>query len=242
MAALTLADYRAFVKHALVGDPNAVYTDVNTTKDRIINEAGRYMSYAYPWSWRSRPPVTVTVGTEQNFMELPSDFGQMISLQNNDGVSFSNTPVTLSNITALRSGSTGSTNFHLWAIAWPSQESKDQLQPGPRIEFYPSVTASTSFLIEYNAGWTELVNTTDVPNIPIEFEHLFQRYIRAFAKQQDDEQEAAIEAVDGSSEFFNMVRYQDSVQWNFGAFGGGAASIGAGLGGFTSNNPVGTPS
>jgi len=240
MAALTLADYRSFVKHALSGDPNVVYTSVNVTKDRIINQAGRHMTLAHPWKYLERPILTMTLTAQQNFMDLPVDFGHLESLDVTGGSDFTVSPTTMSYINSVRSESTETFHSTLYAISWPGQNSRAELQPNPRLEFYPDVSASTSFKVHYRAGWSELSESTDVPNIPITFEHLFQKYIRAFAMEQDDEQEQAIDRVDQSSVFRSLVDSQSRISWDHGPVRGGAAQRSSLAGAFISG-PAGGP-
>lgn len=68
--ALTLAGYRNTVDHA-VGAIEGIYTDDNTTKDQIINDAGQYMLGMHPWQFLKHTtayldftaPITITDGT-----------------------------------------------------------------------------------------------------------------------------------------------------------------------------------
>lgn len=72
--ALTLLELKAVAKHELGGDPEAIYTDADTVKQQIVNEAGRFMVNMHPWSWRlrsaypltARAPITITGGTWTN--------------------------------------------------------------------------------------------------------------------------------------------------------------------------------
>lgn len=224
MAALTLADYRNLVDHALHGGaPNAVYTDADTTRDQIINDAGRHMVGLHPWPFRKRPPINLTVTSAQKWMDLPVDFGEVVSLIAADGMNVDVYMSSAHEVESYRSINTPSTgSYYVAYLSWPTQNSPTESMAGPRLEIEPVGTSGDEFVLVYLAGWRELTQSGDVPNIPLKLESLFSQYVQAFARYQDDNQFDAIFTIDEGPMVRARMNEYSRAQWQFGTIDNGA--------------------
>lgn len=223
--ALTFADYKSMVSHSLHGgDPNAVYTDASTTKGQIVNEAGAYMFASHNWAFLRRPVLTLNSDPGKSHLELPQDFKKLLSIRPTDSLDNGMHRTTLDTLQDLRATSSFNSQDEFWyAMAFPSQANTAETAPKPRLEMFPTPSATESFDVLYRAGWITLTSETQVPNIPPghEWEGLLSRFVRAFADNQDDN---VFDALDGilASGFFGICVASDSqTDWNHGLWSGG---------------------
>lgn len=221
--ALTYSDYKAVVKHALYGEPAATFTDADTTKGQVVNEAGRHMVNSHPWEWRSRPPVPVSVQANAKSVPLPADFGELVPpVTTDDTLNVSVRMTTVAQIYRMRNATTTSSSGYYWAaVNYPQSTADNKNMPTPRLEIYPDGRSGDTFHVEYRAGWRELTRDTDVPDIPLAFESLLRLYCEAFAKQFNDELFDAIDAVESGSVFQRMVEMDSRGQTFYGPITGG---------------------
>ena len=178
---ITLATLKQHVQHALGG---SVASQLDETT--IVNEAGRHM-FMTPWKFRERPPATLTFVASQQFVELPSDFGEIIAANMTDGLVRSFTFTTFHDLVQRRSTSTGSTNHYWLAVSHPAPSNDGDPLPAARLELYPTPTSADQITIAYRANWIPLVNDSDVALVPDYAESSLIALVRAFALGYEEE-------------------------------------------------------
>ena len=190
---LTLADLKAYVVHyAGGGDPNPVLTNADTTKQNIVNQAGRYLFNMHSWSWKESTDAQVDWVASQSYASLPSDVEEVTSLiERADSLSGRLIRATLDFVVDQRerSGVSGLSSRY-WAVSYPGQTSTTVYAGNPRIElsWTPGSNLSNAARVVYKRKWLELTADAAVANIPIEFEWLLVSLINAFAVQHEHDQ------------------------------------------------------
>tara|TARA_R110000803_G_C11989495_1_gene321988 strand:- start:43798 stop:44553 length:756 start_codon:yes stop_codon:yes gene_type:complete len=231
MASLTFADYKRNVKHILGADPEAIYTDVDTTKGQVVNEAGRWMTLAQEWAWRRSEAVDLAFVPGQAYVPLPTDFLTILGagVIVNDSVNYSFEWGDISELEFRRSQQIFDTKHYFGAMEWPNQPSKSDPMSAPRLALHPtpgeSSSSGTGLRLTYKRGWSELNSDTDVPNIPKQFESLLLYCVKAFSQDQEYEDirmhTRTLEGIMQSAMFQSMVRQDANQQPNIGAVLGG---------------------
>lgn len=70
-----LQDYINHMEHAIGGVP-----DTRINPAQVANEALRYLFDQHPWSFRERPILEILTTPGQNYITLPADFGELVSV------------------------------------------------------------------------------------------------------------------------------------------------------------------
>ena len=179
--AIKLSELKKHVQHALGGNVSTQLSEAG-----IVNEAGRYM-FMSPWKFRERPPITVQFVANQDYAELPEDFGEMIAANMTDGLGKSFTFTTYQDLVQRRSTSTGATNHYWVAITHPAPEGDSIGVPPARLELYPQPTADDQLTVAYRAKWTTLAADDSVARIPDYAESALISVVRAFALGYEEE-------------------------------------------------------
>lgn len=225
--ATTFANLKSYVTHYLASSPTSIVTDVATTAGRIVNEAGRYLFDMHQWSWRNRASATIGYTQDQNYADLPSDFGELAAggLVENGSVYGRTISVGLSTIRRLRESdsNTGNTGNRYYALEYPTQTAVTNAAPNARLALYPTPasTDASAAQLTYRAKWIELSSDTDVPNIQLRYESLLFRLVEAFALEQEQEGRGAIDAVHNSMIFRSLADADGSAQPILGPVVGG---------------------
>src|SRR5207244_5786497 len=68
-AMLTLRNHLDLARHKVGGNPDSRIDLV-----QLFNRAGRSLTTAHDWNWRSRGPVVLTGNTGDDFLVLPEDY------------------------------------------------------------------------------------------------------------------------------------------------------------------------
>lgn len=235
---LTLADYRNRLQHALGGEVSELLD-----QDALINEAGRAFVDSREWKFMERPPATLDFTISVGYVDLPSDFGQLIAIE-----------ITADNLNAFQLvdfqefakyqavSYTGTPGGVFGTIVHPGQTSTGAAAGVPRLLLYPTPTATTSaaMRIYYRAAWTELSTDGAVPNVPTYCESILTEFVRAFAfGSEEPDQGTVFERVDriiGSGMFQRLVYRSDMIQNDYGPERNGAVGDAMGID-FISNTP-----
>lgn len=164
----TVANYQSAMLHAI---GNAQPATGLTTLE-ILNDALRELFTFSDWSWRRRPPATLNLVASQSYVSLPSDFGELETVHSPCNPTISVTKVGLDDIARMRGGVIQNNISRFVAVAWPTQTTTTARPAQARLEIWPTPTVSVTggIRIVYKAGAIDLVNSTDTPNIPKEFE------------------------------------------------------------------------
>lgn len=189
--ALTLGQLKMHCAHAIPGGSSASLPPGTTSAAvhaQIINEAGRALYNAWPWKFKERPAALLNLTISTAYVALPSDFGELASL-NYVSQTTSIELTDFDTLATLRNTNTTPAGFHYWAaIVQPEQTAQTSTLPVARLELYPTPTASVTgaLSVMYRAAWRELSDDTHYAAIPLWAESLLVQYVRAFAEGYDD--------------------------------------------------------
>lgn len=213
---MTVANYKAQMKHAIGGEP-----DSRVDLLQVLNDALRYLYNQHAWSFRERPILTVTTTPDQNYVELPEDFGELISVQ------FATRNVSLTSLTdiAHRRANTllpPPQSAVYVALSFPAQVDVTSSQPLPRLEIFPDVISADDYDIEYRGGPIALTEDSDVPNIPPDYERVLTLLARSFTCDIE-EQDSTVEWDKANVEIERLKDHDALTQSNMGQMQGGAA-------------------
>lgn len=228
----TLAQLRKVGQHAGGGgDPAVVFTDATTTLDTYINDAGRYLFTMRQWKFAERPPTDVDFVADQQYVNLPAGIGQIVSYAGQNNIS---RPFVLTSmqeiVTYRRSLVLSGAWIYRGAVVFPTQEDTTHVPPVPRLELYPTPSANVTaaLTLQSRAGWTKLTNSTDVANIPEQFDMLLDELVAAWVqgKAANDLQQR-LAAVEAGPMVARLDAYDGAVQSDYGAPENGALSAAA---------------
>jgi len=164
--------------------------DPRVNPDGIVQQAGRHLFDMHPWNWRRRPSATINLVADQDYVELPSDFGFGIL----DAIDTSNLTTgiqltTLDDIIKRRKISVSTPwDYHV-ALVYPAQSSVTQEPQAARLEIHPEPSSSSTgaITVAYRAGWVPLALPTSAANVPPTMDHMLHRVTRAFAHGAQDD-------------------------------------------------------
>lgn len=182
MAFLALDCFEA-IEHQLRGRPSKQISAV-----ALVNEAGEHLVNMHGWRWLLRAPATLTPTVGQDWIALPSDFGQIIALEYSTGTGSCVEAVTLEEIHAFRRYGGGPVDTS-YAVSYYLPASG---VPAPRLEFYPG--PSGTLTLWYAATWVAVRQETDPIPVPAWMRPLFLAVVRAFASGYEEQEEGSVDA------------------------------------------------
>lgn len=225
---LTVAQYTARIEHAIGNESPA--TGFSTLE--ILNEALRALFGYADWSWRLRSPALLSLVASQEYVALPSDFGtsgELLSIHSVWSPVSVVSKVSLADIATMRGMPLNNTFQYYVALSNPTQTSAS-VRPGtPRLEIWPTPgsNVSNAFRITYKSGPVDLSLTTDVPNIPREYENVLTLLARAYAMRYEygsDAQETLAELASAEKEIRRLMEMDGMIESEAGPLTGGAAA------------------
>lgn len=230
--ALSLENLMAVGRHALDnGDPSTVFgADAGDTLREYVNQAGRHMFTCRAWNWRKRRSVDLDFTASQNYVTLPIDFGELVSVTASSGASGFEF-ATLDEIDAYRVDAGLGAGCYAGAIAWPGQSTSADAAGVPVIELAPTPaeTLADALTIRYREGWVDLTNESAIANIRPNAEALLCEFVRAFCRgSEDGSLSERIDAVERGAIYRALVRADGMTQPNYGPTRGGAAAMQSG--------------
>ena len=229
---LTLAEHIALMRQA-VGFATTTGHDLYET----FNRAGRYLYQHHNWSWKMTGPTDLAAVGDQDFINLPSDFHQCVSLyiDNSAGDAATYTCVELVDLPTIANLRQNSFNnidagpFRVHIPAWTQSDSPDQT-PKIRALVYPTPTddGSPTMQLIYLRRWREMTssNTTALPNIPLDFEQALILIARAFAMRIESPESGNADMTMREFEMNvqQLKAYDGQRQLDYGPIQGGAGS------------------
>jgi hypothetical protein len=186
----TAADYIADMKHALGGDP-----DSRLNLYAVLNEAIEYLFNCHAWKWRKRPPVNLSFTATQEYITLPADFGEIVSIEVKSNFMRNVEQTSVSHIMFMRSAiNQNNPSLAVYvALSWPTQTTTTAAPANPRLEIYPTpaTTEANVLSIQYRAGAIRIATdaSTTVPNIPPKLERALSLLCRAYVLHYEEETE-----------------------------------------------------
>jgi len=225
---LTFSQLSAFVDQALASKSGTL--TVPGTYAQIINEAGRTLVNAHQWNFLQRPPVSLSLTANQEYVNLPSDVGQVVAISASQTAAWAFRFTTMQALIAMRQMYFIPAWGYAGALVQPTQTNATTAPGQPRIELWPtpSSTQTNVLLMEYRAKWTEFSGSgaNDYANIPLYAESLLVALVRAVAQGYEEDAvedvTSRIDKVLGGS-LFNTATEQDGMtQPTYGPIVGGA--------------------
>ena len=234
---LTLANLRAYIKDILSGGRmslNLPGADADAVERNVINQAGKFFYSMHGWQFRERPPASLSFIADEEYIDLPPDFGEMIAYQTSDGLN-QGIQFTTSKVVAERRSTSVvvSQNYYWAAIVQPRQLNKKEAPPPPRIELWPtpSATSADALKVWYRSSWPELDDDDDVADVPWYAEFIFVQIVRAFAEGFGEEYVAGNDVHDRLERLFesramrSAMESDGSLAPEYGALAGGAIQL-----------------
>lgn len=225
---LTLANLRAMITHALGGSSASIITSAAATMNHMVNEAGRRVSMAHPWKHLERPPTTLDLTISTAYIALPAEFSHLVAYEAAPSLGRCLNLTTYQGLAEMRARLITTTGAYFGAIVQPTQSSASTAQSVPRLEIWPTPSASVTaaFTVWYRAKWTELSGDTDVANVPLWFEPLLVQFVRAVAKGYEEEDiDDRIDRILGGGTFAQAIEHDGQIQPDYGPLEGGAVGM-----------------
>jgi hypothetical protein len=175
---LTLSTCAALVRHALRG--RDLPPDLSPVT--LVNLAGRWFVTAHPWTWLERPATGLDFVAGQTYCDLPTDFGELRSVEVDNLVSrFNMTSSAVLN--EMRTANVDASGLVFWGSLVYGAGSATSA-PTVRLDIYPTPNANETDALSlyYRAGWSELTNDSSAAQVPAFCEPAFVETIRAFAR------------------------------------------------------------
>lgn len=216
---LTRLTLKNHAQHALMGGTLGSLV----TLEQVIDDAGRYLYGMHQWAFAERPPVTLALVGDQDYVELPLDFGQAILIESSN---VSITLTTLQELAMQKSTETLATNATAFygVIVWPAYEGVPAtVERRSRLLLFPTpATSGPLATLWYRATWVTLVSDTAVANVPPYAEAMLIALVRAFARgYRDDNLAAELSAIE-SGAMVNRLKGHDGARQPIGRIRGGA--------------------
>lgn len=186
----------------------------------VIDQAGEYLLNMAQWGWTYAPPVTLSLVADQEYIELPADFGEARSLTSaNTADTIYFQWVDAGRLAAMRgSAFTSEYGAYFGTVMYPSVSGV----PKPRLELYPTPSTSEAdvFTLTYRKGWVTPSGDRGVFPIPKFMHTLFIQIVRAFARGYEEEDQASLQErlaeIEASTVFANALKRDGQVQPNLG--------------------------
>jgi len=166
----------------------------------------------------------------QNFVELPLDFGRLISVEVPNSLQTTVQLTTLSDVQYLRGSALNDPFRYHVAVTFPTQSNNTEAPLPPRLDIWPepAVDEENALLAVYLATWKELRDFDSVANIPIDVESLLVSLIQVMAKAYADPQQilaVGLSAIDQMPMVEALKKRYGMVQGNLGAAEGGIIPV-----------------
>jgi hypothetical protein len=196
-ATRTLASYQAIVQHALGDDPSTGFTTLE-----IVRDAFRWLQSHHPWNWRTQGPTTLSLVQDQDYVDLPADFGELISMEYPGTTIREMNASTIHEIEDLRAFRNTTPQYAFWYAINTGAIDTANPQNGlaaPRMEIWPNPEASVAdaLRVYYRRDMALLTNPTDIPQFPDWIEPIAVLAVRHYAYIYEDDKanNAAFEAM-----------------------------------------------
>ena len=175
---LTFAQLKTHVEHALGGTPS-----VQLSSADIVNQAGRQF-FNHQWNFRLKGPKEITTTANAKYVDLPSDFGHMVSVYMQSGLTESIQMTTLEQVIKVRNSSVSTGSNYVATITWPETE---VATTPPRLELAPTPSSEDTIVVAYLSGWQQLEQDVETVRVPAYAEAALIQMVRAFALGYEEE-------------------------------------------------------
>lgn len=215
-AMLTLEKHLNLMKHALGKTPDSRHLLIDT-----FNRAGNALYTYHRWSWRSKGPTTLAIPASSEQVQLPKDFGELISISSTNTNVFRVHPTTVADIMLMRGTQTYDSLalFIAFRVSGSPGTLTSPINEYPIAEIFPTqATARTDVKLHYLSRWVDMDETQDpqaVPPVPAEWEQALVLMARKYAVELEN-QEQAFEERALETELSRLVMYDGGRQVNLG--------------------------
>lgn len=167
------AAYKRDVLHAL-GNPDE--DDLDISAGEIVNDALLQLVSMHPWRWLQTGEETLSLTEDQNYIELPSDFGTLVSIEYDENWSTTMIETTWADLQRMRTGPIREWSRSYWFVIVTGIHADydgegEEGQAGlavPRLEIYPTPAedATDEIRIVYYRFLKRLEHDDEVPAWP----------------------------------------------------------------------------
>jgi len=223
---------------------------------RVLNETGEWLVSARPWRYLVGGCEALDLVAGQWYVELPEDFGAMISIAQSEGYTKDIRQSTPEEIMDLRRGLAPGGDGFIWAAltydhaditgtssdglftVTPSTAAEIRARKSPlaRLQIYPEpeTSATGALLLFYTRGWRSVSEDTDTIFVPSWLEGVYLRAVRIWARgyegegvEQDSfDRDLALEKLVKGPQWRAAVTRDSNVQMEMGMLRGGAVGHG----------------
>lgn len=165
---LLVSEYISAMRHALGKVPSAGHSLYHS-----FNFAGSRLYSAHTWDWLNRGPVSVASVAGQDYLDLPDDFGGMLTCTvPNTGTFIEVRVVDLATMADLRANTTVTINSGVMYICFEGMGGGASQVPTNRALLYPtpSTNGAPTFSMTYTKAWKVLTASDNDKPAPIPFE------------------------------------------------------------------------
>lgn len=186
----TLAEYRKDVLHS-IGNPESSELDIDV--DQIINDALEQLVAMHEWRWLTVGQATLDITADQDYVELPSDFGTLKWIEHDEGFTRVMIPVPWRELIRLRQDSVQNYSRSFWYTINTGNVELGDEDAGlslSTIELYPTPASDAldGLNIVYNRNIRRLKDATDRPQWPANMDRLLSLLARAMASTDFDDE------------------------------------------------------
>lgn len=183
---LTYTQLENHCQHALEG---ASSLPSGITFAQVINTAGQWFFSSHPWAFREGTVAKLHLTANQEYVDLPYDFGALTALQMTSSLVSTLTMTTPAALIARRVRSVTVTQQHYWvALVQGPKNDRAGPFPPPRLEIWPTPASNSENALTaiYRRKWTLFADTTadtsvDTAPIPEYAEMALIQAVRATA-------------------------------------------------------------
>lgn len=192
----------------------------------VCNQAGRHLCGMFKWRWLEGRQTTLDTVANQEYVSLPDDFAEAVSLQI-DGRPGAVNWVTRDEMGELRSASSPGSTTGVKSVCISTVAQSGSTPPTQVLEISPVETSATSgyFLLSYRAGWTEVADSDEYIPIPTWMETLYiallQAFARGFLREEQGTVGQRLMEIRAGDVYRQAVRDDRSKQTNWGRIRGG---------------------
>jgi len=193
----TFASYKAQVLHA-IGNPDVA--DLDISAGDIVNDALEHIATMNDWQWTSTGENELDITADQDYVELPADFGTLIALEHDESWTDQMIPVSWQTLLWFRQHPVRSWTSGFFYVINTGNVELGQEDAGlslPTLALYPTPaeTQVGGLKIVYRRFLRRLVNDADRPQWPAYMDRPASLLARAFASTDyDDDPQSAYTA------------------------------------------------
>jgi len=238
-------------EHVIGGPMHSAITGL-----RVLNDTGEWLVSARPWKYLLGGVEALDLVADQSYVELPDDFGALVSISQSVGYTKDISLSTPAEIMDLRRGLAPGGDGFIWAalvyghaditgtstdgqpVVTPTTAAQIRAAKAPeaRLDIYPAPESSTTGALHlyYTRGWRSVSEDTDTIFIPSWLEGVYLRAVRIWARGYEGEgvesetfdKDMALERLVRGAEWRAAVTRDSNAQMDFGHLRGGAVNTG----------------